>query len=443
LQNRAGLLAEHGVDTLQFPHRTFQEYLAACHLANDNFPEKLAALLRAEPLRWREVTLLAAAHAARGNSSLPTWALTEALCSSDPGQAGAVTPASNAKARGDAWGALLAGEVLVATNEHRAPAQQHIGKLKRIRDWQVALLTVKTLPAIERALAGRTLSVLGDPRPEVMTLDGMQFCWVPAGPFVVGLGQDYADANPDDKLQHTVNLDKPYFMARFPVTVAQWRECFTLLPDASKDERALSGRDNDPVVWVNWHDATRFCELLTYRWKDWLPAGVVVALPTEAEWEKAARGGIEVPLPQDIARVSKLGPAFALPLTVSMTENLDPMRSFPWGDSFYPEPANSLGKLGQTSAVGCFLAGASPYGCEEMIGNVREWTSTVRFEPRSLRVNESLVDSKAKSSLFAAVRGGSWADIPESTSGAIRTGQNLDARMHRTGFRVVLHFPTS
>ena len=193
LRDRAGILVEHGVGMLQFPHRSFQEYLAACHLANDDFPEQVATLARNDPTRWREVALLAGAHAARGNKGLPTWALVDELCPVDlPAEPDAP----------DAWGALLAGQVLVASDEHVEPPRRGRASFERMRQAQLALLRSTSLPALERALAGHTLARLGDPRPEAMTLAGMQFCLVPPGPFEMG-ADDMGDA---ERPRHTVDL---------------------------------------------------------------------------------------------------------------------------------------------------------------------------------------------------------------------------------------------
>jgi formylglycine-generating enzyme required for sulfatase activity len=231
-----------------------------------------------------------------------------------------------------------------------------------------------TLPPGERALAGRSLAALGDPRPEVTTLEGMQFCLVPQGSFVMGDDSE----EPAERPQHKVELDYPYFIGRFPVTVAQWYE-YIKSSDASSMEAELSqqGRPNEPVLWVSWHAALHFCRFLSQQWRDYLPKGWRVTLPSEAEWEKAARGGEFVPTKAEFLSIANLSEALDSAAGFAQTANPHPARRYPWSDSHDPDCANMEGAIGEASAVGCYPKGASPFGCEEMSGNVWEWTRSL------------------------------------------------------------------
>lgn len=397
LRDRAGLLSSQGVGIYEFPHRSFQEYLAACHLTNAQFPDKLATLARGDLNRWREVTLLAAAKAARGSTST-TWELSRALCCKDRDGSDA-----------DRHGALLAGQVLAENADLRELPERHESHLMLMREWQCRLLRHPELPAVERALAGRSLAVLGDPRREVLDVDAMQFCLVPAGVFTMG-GESWDDST---KLVHPVDLPSPYFMARYPVTTAQWL-AFVNEDNAPDDADSLDGRPNDPVLHVTFHDAVRFCAWLTRRWRDRLPAGWEVALPSEAEWEKAARGGDRVPVaPQPVgidAVKGVLGQSSG-----ALKPNGNAQRVYPWGDDFDAERANNSDTaIGQTNAVGAFPAGASPYGCEEMAGNVWEWTRSLWgkevMKPEFVYPYEPDLDREdleAPDDVWRVVRGGS------------------------------------
>jgi formylglycine-generating enzyme required for sulfatase activity len=230
------------------------------------------------------------------------------------------------------------------------------------------------LSAIERAEAGRALAKLGDPRAAV--LDPLQIEWIeiPAGPFI--MGSDEVDR---EKPQHIYEIPAAYRIARYPITNAQfqhfvdeggytqaayWAEATQhgyWTPEGIKGWRDQTPRTkpmaygepfhlpNHPAVGVTWYESLAFTRWLTEKLQkaNQLPTGWSVRLPTEAEWEKAARG-----------------------------EDGQP---YPWpGDQPDPNRANySDTGINSTNAVGAFPSGVSPYGVEEMAGNVWEWCSTL------------------------------------------------------------------
>ncbi len=150
------------------------------------------------------------------------------------------------------------------------------------------------------------------------------------------------------------------------------------------DGRPPPGRENHPVVLVSHADAAAFC-----AWRGAQDGGTA-RLPTEAEWEKAARG----------------------------TDG----RRFPWGDVFDPERLNSYDRGPfDTVPVGRHPAGASPYGVLDMAGQVFEWTATPQAGQPSRRI----------------VKGGSWDDLPGVTRAAARHGRPDRLKHVLIGFRCV------
>ena len=201
----------------------------------------------------------------------------------------------------------------------------------------------------------------------------------------------------------------------------------------SRNRDSLLGSANRPVIWVNWYDAHAFCAWLTLRWQDKLPMGWRVALPSEAEWEKAARGGeyiLKVPTTTTLAQ------GFAIQPHEKIIENPVPKRAFPWGDDASTEHANVEGNVGNTSTSGCFHQGSSPYGCEDMAGNVWEWTRS-KYHRYPYQAHDGREDDSGDDS--RVVRGGSWADTLVNARCAVRFRLHpVSHILVNLGFRVVV-----
>lgn len=213
---------------------------------------------------------------------------------------------------------------------------------------------------------------------------------IPAGEFTMGTDKDpsrYKLAEP----AHTVDLPE-YEIDVYEVTNGQFAR-FQLESDykAQGDWRSYYtiGREDYPVANITWEDAKAYC--------DWAGG----RLPTEAEWEKAARG----------------------------TEQL----KYPWGDVFDWTKANTNEHgVRDTVEVGSIPSDKSPYGCYDMFGNVQEWTSE-KLEPYP---GAKPVDPTVYKRDMVALRGSSYALKGESMALYSRTGAPADAQ-HGYGVRCV------
>jgi formylglycine-generating enzyme required for sulfatase activity len=410
LRDRAGLLVDRGGGIYTFPHRTFQEFLAACYAADRNRIEPLTTAARHDPSRWREVLLLSVAHAGKNYAGV-VWDFVPCLCREEPDP----PPPETLLAKTELWGVHLAGLALLEVETDPnivGPRDRPV--LRRVRKRLALAIRDDRLPAAERAKAAVSLAVLGDTRDAVLDVDAMPFCYVPPGPFAMGADEVSQDEDPNiqdiydsAKPSHTVNVPTPYWLAQFPVTNAQfqmfveadgyqdphhWEQAiandlwedgqvqgYTWIAEKNDFEWVKRTRPHDygrpfnlpnhPVVGVNWYEALAFCHWLTRRWRQQgrLPKDWQVRLPTEAEWEKAARGGQTIP---ETPHVAALTPGLLRAPSQPLQEGGSTVQPVAM-----PEQANYRdSKIGATSGVGCFRGGRSPYGCEEMLGNVWEWT---------------------------------------------------------------------
>jgi formylglycine-generating enzyme required for sulfatase activity len=280
--------------------------------------------------------------------------------------------------------------------------------------------------APERVAAGDTLAQLGDPRfradawylPHEPLLG---FVEIPAGPFLMGSDKARDPEAGDDELpRHEITLPR-YFIGRYPVTVAQFRAFVEASGYQPQRQDALQGLPTHPVVHVSWDDTLKYSEWLTARLREWpgMPEplatlvrqeGWCVTLPSEAEWEKAARG----------------------------TDG----RRYPWGNEADSNRAN-YGDTGinARSAVGCFPGGVSLYGIEELSGNVWEWTRSVydRYPyPAAQEVlaqRENLEISRDRPRVW---RGGAFSDPHRLVRCAYRIRSGPYVWLRYFGFRVVV-----
>jgi formylglycine-generating enzyme required for sulfatase activity len=260
------------------------------------------------------------------------------------------------------------------------------------------------------------------PRTIICLRDGSEMVLIPGGTELMGNESGNEDARP----AHPVALS-PYYIDKFETSVAQYERFIAAMahrvpqPDDPSHGSQWEGRAAKkekagmPVVYVNWHDARAYAQ--------W--AGK--SLPTEAQWERAARGGFDPDYPQS------LDPAFDRHVNARPGED-SKFRSQNSGS------ARSGGDLGQLVSVYSFPTALTPFGCQNMLGNVAEWCrdwhdpTYYASGPADDPLGPDQGDKRV-------VRGGSWQTSLHLLGPAVRDAEKPAVRSAAIGFRCVLNLP--
>ena len=436
-----------------FPHRTIQEYLTSLYLSDlDNLGPLVRSHLEYGE-EWREVIVLLGEYLCFERRDCTRL---EAILRS-------LVPAQEPRSQGRAasLAVWLAGDLLVIIRRAGIAPDLESGLADRVAERLVMLLESEgTLDPKGRAAVGRTLACLGDPRRGIGVYasgagDGQpKFRWggIPAGNLAMGVDDRSSFKVPSGTSKplatelgppgnrKTVKI-APFLLAAYPVTVAQYRpfvdsggylerrfwtsggwewrvknhivspgEWFDLLPD----------HENQPVTHVSWYEAVAYCRWLTEvsREVGLIDVGETVRLPTEAEWEWAARG----------------------------RERL----RWPWGDEWRDGACNSAeAEIHAITAVGAFPSGVNwTQNVWDLAGNVSEWCSTCwrrslgAKAPTAEWTPDDLDDESVSS---ARVLRGSYSGIEAPASavrGSFRYGGVVGYRLGNRAFRCAMTVET-
>ncbi len=223
---------------------------------------------------------------------------------------------------------------------------------------------------------------------------GPKMVVIPAGRF--RMGDIQGDGDDDEKPVHRVSI-KQFAMGKYEVTFAEYDQ-FAEATSRNKADDSGWGRGNRPVINVSWDDAVAYAEWLSQQ------TGKEYRLPTEAEWEYAARAGTDT--------------------------------KYWWGNDIGSNKANCYGdrcgdRFEYTSPIGSFTA--NPFGLYDTVGNVYEWTCSEYENEYSGKEKQCISKNRAR---LPVIRGGSWLNVPRGVRAASRYWGSHDYRNSGVGFRL-------
>ncbi|GAB4443628.1 MAG: hypothetical protein Kow0031_25900 [Anaerolineae bacterium] len=277
--------------------------------------------------------------------------------------------------------------------ETLAGGDQQLAAAALINLLQKSQATNRHLLAISRQPASAAIEQGG--AVYVSHLVGLKFVYVSPGPFPMGNDPSTDDqATPDEQPQHRVHLPG-FWISRYPITTAAYHKFLINSGYRPQGPTDNSPGGTRPVTDVTWADALAYCHWLTER------SGLPVSLPSEAEWEKAARGSDG--------------------------------RRYPWGNQ---SPASDLCSFFHAAPVGQFSPRSdSPYGCADMAGNVWEWTRS-RYRPYPYRPKDGREAPTGDEALV--VRGLTFNNPLPMTRSAFRYRVQPVVSLPALGFRVAI-----
>ena len=266
---------------------------------------------------------------------------------------------------------------------------------------------------------------------------------IPSGEFVMGSQQDA----PDERPRSVVRVSRPFWMAVTEVTNGQYArfdpQHDTRYIDMHSLDRVVPGHianhPEQPVARVSWSEAMRFCQWLSRK------TGFQVTLPTEAQWEWAARAGSDSQffygtLETDFGRFANLADqalrwysmGYDGPSALQRRHPYPPEMNFPLHDERFRDQWFVVDYVGQTEA--------NAWGLKDMVGNVSEWTRS-SYRPYPYRDDDGRNDA-ARQELKVA-RGGSWADRPADAGSSVRRAYQPWQKVYDVGFRVIVEDPAT
>jgi formylglycine-generating enzyme required for sulfatase activity len=412
LTGHAGVLAEYAPGRYGFLHLHFQEYLAARHANRQGGAcvDRLAGELGVS--RWEEAILMFAglAETRRLEELIERVAATDKLVAAEELLRRCLEEAPDpptdplakviADVRRDAGSRAAALRLVQRRADENVQAAAAQAARSALRGSDLRLL------AESMALGSRPdMSLPGEPQAFTESSTGIRFLWVPGGTFLMGAD----DLSERERPRHRVQIS-PFWLAETPVTNRQYEKFLAQQREIGEPRFWRDRRFNQPgqpVVGVSWMEAREYC-----RWLSKV-SGQRIELPTEAQWELAARG--------------------------------EEGRKYPWGEEEPDDKRAYFGKSWERDAprpVGNLPAGQGPYGHQDLAGGVWEWCLDA-WDARSYEKRGALTidppqpaDVDADPAVGRACRGGAFGSVRRHLRSACRGWSHAVGGARRLGFRV-------